>query len=125
MAITGGSSRATATCWRPNDGTSITASYDSATETLVLAGSDTLANYQSVLDSVTFRPGENPDHYGSDPTRLITLVLDDGSASNHLSTARHHHGRHHAINDAADAGNAAVGDAFTAGRHRDAVGHRQ
>src|SRR5262249_17281963 len=35
-------------------GTSITASYNSTTETLVLSGTDTLAHYQQVLDSVTF-----------------------------------------------------------------------
>src|SRR5262249_46338246 len=35
-------------------GTSISASYDAATETLALTGSDTLADYQQVLDSVTF-----------------------------------------------------------------------
>ena len=35
-------------------GTSITGSYNSATETLVLSGVDTVAHYQSVLNSVTF-----------------------------------------------------------------------
>ena len=35
-------------------GTSITASYNSASETLTLTGSDTAAHYQSVLDSVKF-----------------------------------------------------------------------
>src|SRR5262249_39274774 len=42
-------------------GTSITASFNSTTETLVLSGSDTLAHYQQVLDSVTFQSGDNPD----------------------------------------------------------------
>ena len=52
MAITGGTSRATATCSPLNTtGTSITASYNAATETLTLSGSDTLAHYQQVLDS--------------------------------------------------------------------------
>jgi len=68
-------------------GTSITASYDAATETLVLSGSDTLAHYQSVLDSVTFvTASDNPDDFGADPTRAVTWTLDDGSASNATSS---------------------------------------
>src|SRR5262249_52923285 len=35
-------------------GTSITASYDSTNERLVLSGSDTLLHYQNVLDTITF-----------------------------------------------------------------------
>jgi hypothetical protein len=54
-------------------GTNITASYDSATETLMLTGSDVLAHYQQVLDSVTFTStSPNPTHYGSNPTRTVT-----------------------------------------------------
>jgi Domain of unknown function (DUF4347)/FG-GAP-like repeat len=67
-------------------GTSITASYNSTTETLTLSGTDTLGHYQSVLDSVTFSAGENPTNFGSNPTRTVTWTLDDGSASNNLST---------------------------------------
>ena len=64
-------------------GTSITASYNCATETLTLTGSDTLAHYQQVLDSVTFvTPSDNPDDYGSAPTRTVTWTLNDGAASN-------------------------------------------
>jgi hypothetical protein len=69
-------------------GTSIAASYNSTTETLTLTGSDTLAHYQSVLDKVTFSAGENPTDYGSNPTRTLTWVLNDGHATNNLSTAR-------------------------------------
>jgi hypothetical protein len=70
-------------------GTSITASYDSANERLVLSGTDTLADYQSVLDKVTFsEAGDNPTNYGSNPTRTISWVLNDGHASNNLSTAQ-------------------------------------
>ena len=68
-------------------GTSITASYNSTTETLTLSGSDTLAHYQGVLDSVTFNAGENPTDFGSDTHRTVTWVLNDGSASSNLSTA--------------------------------------
>src|SRR5262249_42745575 len=67
-------------------GTSITASYDSTTETLTLSGSDTLAHYQTVIDHVTFTtPSHNPTNYGSDPTRTVTWVLNDGAGSNNLS----------------------------------------
>jgi lipopolysaccharide export system protein LptA len=69
--------------------TSITASYNAATETLTLTGSDTLAHYQQVLDSLTFNSTSlNPTNYGSDTTRTVTWALDDGSASNHLSTVQ-------------------------------------
>ena len=61
-------------------GTSITASYNASTETLTLSGTDTLAHYQQVLDSVTFNAGENPTNYGSNPTRTVTWTLNDGSA---------------------------------------------
>jgi predicted outer membrane repeat protein len=68
-------------------GTSITASYNSTTETLTLSGSDTLADYQSVLDTVMFNDTSlNPTDFGSDPTRSLTWQLNDGSASNNLST---------------------------------------
>src|SRR5262249_11529747 len=69
-------------------GTTITASYNSATETLTLTGSDTVAHYQQVLDSLVFASGDNPDDYGSNPTRVVTWLLDDGNASNNLSTVQ-------------------------------------
>src|SRR5262249_39677568 len=48
---------------------------------------DTLAHYQSVLDTVTFASGpENPNNFGSNPTRTVTWTLNDGSSSNNLST---------------------------------------
>jgi len=69
-------------------GTSITTSYNSTTETLVLTGSDTLADYQSVLDSATVTtPSHNPTDFGADPTRTVTWTLNDGSASNATGTA--------------------------------------
>src|SRR5262249_3205257 len=67
-------------------GTSITASYNAGAETLTLSGSDTLAHYQSVLDSVAFSStSDNPDDFGSDTTRTVTWVLNDGSGSSNLS----------------------------------------
>src|SRR5579883_556926 len=69
-------------------GTSIAASYNSTTEVLTLTGSDSLAHYQSVLDSVTFNNTSlNPTSYGSDPTRTVVWTLNDGSGSNNLGTA--------------------------------------
>ena len=69
-------------------GTSITASYSTATETLTLSGSDTLAHYQSVLDGVTFNSTSlNPTDFGADPARAATWTLNDGSASNATTTA--------------------------------------
>jgi len=70
-------------------GTNITASYDSKTETLTLTGSDTLAHYQQVLESVTFdaSTSRNPTDYGSDPTRAVTWTVNDGGASNNIGTA--------------------------------------
>src|SRR5262249_13376157 len=68
-------------------GTSITASYDSTTETLTLTGSDTFAHYAQVLDTVTFvTASHNPDDFGSAPTRTIAWTLNDGSASSPTST---------------------------------------
>jgi hypothetical protein len=70
-------------------GTNIAAAYDNATETLTLSGSDTLANYQQVLASVTFTSSSpNPTHYGKYPTRTVTWIGNDGSASNNLSTSK-------------------------------------
>src|SRR5262249_53413072 len=70
-------------------GTAITASYNAATETLTLSGSDTLADYQAVLDRLTFTTAsDNPTNFGSAATRTVTWVLDDGSGSNNLSTAQ-------------------------------------
>src|SRR5262249_51320196 len=69
-------------------GTSITANYNSSTETLTLTGSDTLAHYQTVLDRITFNqdPNLNPTNYGSNTTRTLTWQLNDGSGSFNLST---------------------------------------
>src|SRR5262249_200599 len=67
-------------------GTGITFSYNAATETLTLTGSDTLAHYQTVLDKVTFASGSNPDDFGSQKTRTVTWVLNDGAAATTTQT---------------------------------------
>ncbi len=74
----------TAVATTPN----ITASYNSTSETLILSGSDTLLNYQQVLDQITFTSSSlNPTSFGADPTRTVTWTLNDGSASNATTTA--------------------------------------
>src|SRR6185503_10143108 len=46
-------------------GTNITVSYNASAETFTLTGADTLANYQSVLDHVTFQSGSDPTNHGA------------------------------------------------------------
>jgi FG-GAP-like repeat len=71
-------------------GTSIAASYNSATETLTLTGGDTPAHYQQVLESVTFQSlSNNPGNSGLNTTRTIDWTVDDGSASSSSSTTLH------------------------------------
>ena len=59
--------------------TNITASYDSATESLILTGQDSFGNYAQVLDSVTYTAGENPTDYGSQQTRTVDWIVSDGA----------------------------------------------
>src|SRR5262249_19152913 len=66
---------------------SITANYNSTTEVLTLSGSDTLAHYQQVLDSLTFSStSDNPTDYGSFLSRVLTWTVNDGGASNNTNT---------------------------------------
>src|SRR5262249_12336910 len=58
----------------------ISVSYNSSAETLTLTRSDTLANYQFLLDHVTFNPtSDNPTDFGSNPTRSITWEIPDAN----------------------------------------------
>ena len=59
-------------------GTSVTASYNSTTETLTLSGSDTLAHYQSVLDTVS-APLDEPQ---PDRLRLGNMLHQQVTLSN-------------------------------------------
>ena len=53
-------------------GTSITANYNTATGVLSLTGTDTLAHYQAVLDSVTFSSSShNPTNSGLTPAAAL------------------------------------------------------
>ena len=68
-------------------GTSITQSYNSATGVLILAGSDTLAHYQSVLNSVTFGSVANARNNGTDPSRTIDWSASDGTSQSAVATS--------------------------------------
>ena len=58
----------------------ITESY--ANGVLTLSGSDTLADYNAVLSSVQFSTAShNPTLYGTDPTRTLTWIVNDGTLS--------------------------------------------
>src|SRR5258708_612225 len=62
----------------------ITGSYSAATGTLTLSGSAPLADYQAVLQSVTysFTPSTtDPTSGGIDASRVITWTVDDGTSS--------------------------------------------
>ncbi|MBF2003242.1 MAG: FG-GAP repeat protein [Synechococcales cyanobacterium M58_A2018_015] len=62
-------------------GTSITAAYDSSTGVLTLRGTDSLANYRQVLQSLTYR---NTAAAPNTTTRTIQIVVrDDGIHSSH------------------------------------------
>src|SRR5262249_34875071 len=68
-------------------GTSITASYNAATGVLGLSGSDTLAHYQQVLDSVSYSSSnQNPTNSGADPSRTISWVVNDGTLTSAVQT---------------------------------------
>ncbi|MDQ0323457.1 hypothetical protein QO002_005663 [Pararhizobium capsulatum DSM 1112] len=61
-------------------GTSITVSWNAATETLTLSGYDTIANYQSVLAAITYwTTGDNPTNYGANASRTLTWTINDGT----------------------------------------------
>ena len=64
-------------------GTLIASSYDSATGVLTLAGSDTVANYQQVLRTITYDSiATNPN----ETARTITFQASDGVNSSALAT---------------------------------------
>ena len=64
-------------------GTSISASYDGGTGVLTLSGSDSVANYQQVLRTVSYdNTSENP----TTTIRSITFVANDGSGDSDVAT---------------------------------------
>ena len=68
-------------------GTSITASYNASTGVLSLSGSDTLAHYRQVLDSVTYASSsQNPTNSGADKSRTVSWVVNDGTLNSATQT---------------------------------------
>ncbi len=60
-------------------GTNISASYAAATGVLSLTGSDSLAHYQQVLDSVSYASSkQDPTNFGADASRTISWTVNDG-----------------------------------------------
>ncbi|MCA6125559.1 cadherin domain-containing protein [Bradyrhizobium sp. WSM 1704] len=75
----------------------ITGSFDAATGTLTLTGTDTVANYEAALRSVTYTDNsENP----STAARTVTFTVDDGQAVNHQSAGSNHTINVTAVDDA-------------------------
>ena len=70
-------------------GTSITASYNGTTGVLTLTGSDTLAHYQSVLDSVTYSSSvaDARGTDGANPSRTIDWSASDGTSLSAVATS--------------------------------------
>jgi hypothetical protein len=65
-------------------GTSIAAAYTAATGVLSLTGADTLANYQTVLRTVTYNnTAQNPNT----TVRLIDFVVNDGTTDSAIATS--------------------------------------
>ena len=68
-------------------GTSITASYNASTGVLSLTGSDTLAHYQQVLDSVNYSSSnQNPTNFGADESRTVSWAVNDGTLNSATQT---------------------------------------
>ncbi len=65
-------------------GTSITASYNSSTGVLTLSGTDTVANYQQVLRTVTYN---NTSESPSTTARFITIQAADAYVLSNVATA--------------------------------------
>ena len=69
-------------------GTSISASYNTATGVLTLSGIDTVADYQAVLRSVTFSStSDNPTSFATDTSRTITWTANDGALDSTAATS--------------------------------------
>jgi hypothetical protein len=62
-------------------GTSIAANYNSSTGILTLSGNDSLTDYESVLQSVTFSSSSNAQAGGTDPVRTISWTASTGAGT--------------------------------------------
>ena len=87
VSITSGSLFTGDTLAATTTGTSITASYNASTGVLSLTGSDTLAHYQQVLDSVSYSSSnQNPTNSGADKSRTVSWVVNDGTLNSATQT---------------------------------------
>jgi len=69
-------------------GTGIAASYDATTGILTLSGTDTLAHYAEVLDSVTYAStAADPTNGGADTSRTISWQVGDGVSPSNIATS--------------------------------------
>ncbi|MFZ1963651.1 MAG: hypothetical protein WAU78_09350, partial [Roseiarcus sp.] len=68
-------------------GTNISASYDTSAGVLRLSGSDSLANYDSVLQSVIFDSVADARADGANPIRTISWMVNDGTRSSLAATS--------------------------------------
>ncbi|MEM7425832.1 MAG: tandem-95 repeat protein, partial [Pseudomonadota bacterium] len=66
-------------------GTSITANFVATTGTLTLSGTDTIANYQAVIRSVTY---QNTSETPSESQRTVEIVVDDGTDTSTASVSQ-------------------------------------
>ncbi len=83
VAITAGHVVADDVLAADTTGTAITASYDTGTGVLTLSGAADLADYQAVLQAVTFG---NASDDPTPATRTITVQVDDGAAPSTTAT---------------------------------------
>ncbi len=68
-------------------GTSITFNYNQTTDIATLSGADTVANYQSVLRSVTISSAADPSNNGTNKTRTFSWTVNDGVVSSAASNS--------------------------------------
>ena len=67
--------------------TSITSSYNNSKNLLTLSGNDSLINYETVLESITFfNNSENPDNYGTQVNRSLSYELFDTQGNSIVET---------------------------------------
>ncbi len=70
------------------DQNGISGSYDSGTGVLTLTGSDTVANYQTALRSITFSSAsDNPTSFGANTSRTISWTANDGALNSTAATS--------------------------------------
>ena len=77
-----------------SDGYEITASYSASGSVLTLSGTATVTDYQTALDQVQFSTTSNadPTSGGTDTSRTISWVVNDGTSSSATATSTLDHG---------------------------------